>query len=120
MKKSLEEKIKYVVENHKLNYKKFFGCGCKWYHYYLVILELSWARDFCDGYKIFVYGDECKDDHIATFIVDYAPNPKDGCWLTPRIQIDYLGEDTTILSQKKKKLKKVLITGVPLNQQQQF
>ena len=92
MKKSLEEKLKYAVENHKLNFEKFFGNGCKWYNYYLVAWELVWARNFCDGYEIFVYSNEYRDEHIATFTVDYVPNPKGGYCLCPRLQTDYLND----------------------------
>jgi len=52
MKKSLEEKLKYAVENHKLKYEKYFGKGSKWYRYYLEIWELVWVRNFIDGYQI--------------------------------------------------------------------
>ena len=72
MRKSLEEKIIYAVENEKLNFEKFFGKGCKWYHYYLVVVKLIWARNLCDSYEIYVYDDEYKNEHIATFTVDYV------------------------------------------------
>ena len=55
MKKPLEDKLKYIVENHKLNYEKYYGDGCKWYNYHLEIWKLFWARNLRDGYKIFVY-----------------------------------------------------------------
>ena len=51
MKKSLDKRLRYAVENHKLNFEKFLGKGCKWYHHYLIVWELVWARNFCDGYQ---------------------------------------------------------------------
>jgi len=92
MKKSIEEKLRYSVENHKLNYEIFFGKGCKWYHHYFVVDELVWSRNFCGGYEIFVYDNEHQNEHIATFIVDYIPNPKGGYCLIPRLKTYYLSE----------------------------
>jgi hypothetical protein len=85
MKKSLEEKLKYAVENDRLKFEKFFGNGCKWYHYYLEIWELMWARNFCDGYKIHVYDSEERREHYGTFLVDYVFAEK-GYQLVPRLQ----------------------------------
>ena len=85
MKKSLEEKMKYAVENQKLNYEKYFGRGCKWYHYYLEIWELVWARNLRDGYKIHVYDSEERREHYGTFLVDYVPAEK-GYHFVPRLQ----------------------------------
>ena len=93
MRKTLEEKLRYAVENHKLNYEKYFGNGCKWYHYYLEIWELVWARNFCDGYKIFVYNNEYWNKHLATLTVDYVPNTKGSYCLVPRLRTDYLGDN---------------------------
>jgi len=95
MKKSLEEQLKYAVENHKLNYEKYFGCGCKWYHYYLEIWELVWARNFCDGYQIFVYDSEDRRKHYGTYISEYVPEEKGYCFV-PRLQTYYLGYVKTV------------------------
>jgi hypothetical protein len=93
MKKTLEEKLRYAVENRKLNYEKYFGKGCKWYHYYLEILELVWAKDLRDGYKIHVYGSENRKEHYVSFTVDYVSCPKNPYGLIPRVKTDYLSED---------------------------
>jgi hypothetical protein len=90
MKQSLEEKLRCAVENHRLNFEKYFGNGCKWYHHYLVVDELILARNLWDGYEINVYDNEYRNEHIATFIVDYVLNPKDGYYLVPRLQTYYL------------------------------
>jgi len=86
MKKSLEERLKYAIENNNLIFEKFFGDGSKWYYYYLVVVELVWVRNFYDGYVIFVYNNEYQDEHIATFTVDYVSNPQGGYWLVPRFK----------------------------------
>jgi len=93
MKKSLEERVRYAVENHKLNFEKYFGKGCKWYEYYLVANELIWVRNLRDGYEILVYSDEYRSECIAIFIVDYVPNQESGYCLVPRLQTYYLRED---------------------------
>ena len=96
MKKSLEEKLKYAVENHKLNYEKFFGKGCKWYHYYLEIWELVWARNFIDGYQIFVYDSKDRKEHYGTFTVDYIASSKNRYGLVPRLKTDYVSEKYSV------------------------
>jgi len=93
MKKSLEEKIRSAVENDKLNFEKFIGSGYKWYHYYLVVVELVWARNFCDGYDIYVYNNEFLDEHLATFKVDFVIKYNNGFNYVPRIQTHYLKEE---------------------------
>ena len=90
MKKSLEERLRYAVENHKLNFEKFFGRGCKWYHNYLIVWELVWARNFCDGYQIFVYDNEYISEHNATFVVEDVPDQKGEYCLVPKLQTDYI------------------------------
>jgi len=95
MKKSLEEKIRNAVENHRINFEKFFGKGCKWYGYYLAVWELTWARNFCDGYEIQVYDNEYKNEHIATFTLDYICEYNNGYYLVPRLQTNYLRENYT-------------------------
>jgi hypothetical protein len=86
MKKSLEERLRNAVENDKLNYEKFFGSGCKWYHYYLEIWELVWARNLCDGYQIHVYDSEDRREHYGSFTVDYISSPKNRYGLVPRLR----------------------------------
>ncbi|MDR2065368.1 MAG: hypothetical protein LBP85_06650 [Prevotellaceae bacterium] len=85
MRKTLEEKLRYAVENDKLKYEKFFGKGCKWYNYYLEIWELVWARNLRDGYQIFVYDSENKQEHYGTFLVDYVPTLNGGYCLYPQL-----------------------------------
>ena len=86
MKKTLEEKLRYAVENHKIKYEKYFGNGCKWYHYYLEIWKLVWARNLIDGYQIFVYDSEDRKEHYGTFTVDYIASLKNRYGLVPRLQ----------------------------------
>ena len=93
MKKSLEERLRYAIESDKFKFEKFFGNGCKWYSYYLVVWELVWARNFCDGYKIHVYDSEYKNEHIATFTVDYVLEYNNGYYFVPRLQTYYLKEN---------------------------
>ena len=96
MRKTLEEKLKNAVENRKLNYEKYFGNGCKWYQYYLVVIELVWARNFCDGYEINVYDSEVKSEHYGTFTVDYIASSKNPYGLSPRLQTNYIDEYYTV------------------------
>jgi len=93
MKKSLEEKLRYVIENDKLNFEKFLGNGCKWYDHHLIVNELVWARNFRDGYELLIYSDEYKNEHIATFIIDYVVEYNHGYHFVPRLQTDYIRED---------------------------
>jgi hypothetical protein len=96
MKKSLEEKLRLAVENHRLNYEKYFRKGCKWYNYYLEIGELVWARNFRDGYQIHVYDSEERKEHYGTFTVDYIASPKNRYGLVPRLKADCIREDSIV------------------------
>ena len=93
--KTLEVKLRYAVENDKLKFSKYYGDGCKWYHYHLEIWVLVWARNFCDGYRIFVSDSEDKRKHYGTFTVDYVPAEK-GYHLVPRLKTDYLSEKYSV------------------------
>ena len=86
MKKTLEQKLKYAIDNDKFNFEKFFGNGHKWYNYYIVVVELVWARNLCDGYEIYVYDNEYKDNHIVTFTLDYITAYNNGYYSLPRLQ----------------------------------
>ena len=75
MRKTLEEKLRGAVENDRFNYEKYFN-GCKWYNYYLEVIELVWARNLYDGYEINVYDSEVNSEHYGTFTVDYIASSK--------------------------------------------
>ena len=73
--------------------KSLLDLVIKWYHYYLVVVELVWARNFCDGYDIYVYNNEFLDEHLATFKVDFVIKYNNGFNYVPRIQTHYLKEE---------------------------
>jgi hypothetical protein len=64
---NIENKILQAIKSNKLN-PEILG-GRNWYNYYIITTELVWARNLFDGYKIEVYSDSSKLEHLITLKV---------------------------------------------------
>lgn len=64
---NIETKILQAIKFKKLN-PEVLG-GRNWYNYYLMITELVWSRNLFDGYRIEVYKDSSKREHLITLKV---------------------------------------------------
>ena len=61
----LQNKILNALQSNKLNPSKLGER--KWYNYFISVDELSWSRNFIEGYLIDIYSDEYKTEHLATY-----------------------------------------------------
>ena len=65
----LQIKILNALKNNKFNPNKLGDR--KWYNYFISIDELIWSRNLIDGYLIYIYSDEYKSEHIATYTLTF-------------------------------------------------
>lgn len=64
--KNLQSKILNALKTYKLN-PEILG-ERNWYNYFIRITELSWSRNFHDGYLIEVYTEKY-GDHLASITI---------------------------------------------------
>lgn len=64
-----ESKISRTLQTNKFN-PTTFG-ERKWFNYFISVTELTWARNFIDGYLINVYSDKYKSEHLASYTLSY-------------------------------------------------
>ncbi|WP_332454398.1 hypothetical protein [Chryseobacterium aquaticum] len=57
---SLENKVLKALKTNKLNPE------INWYNYFICVTELVWSRNKHDGYKIDVFTDNSKREHLAS------------------------------------------------------
>ncbi len=63
---AIETKIHKSLQTNKLN-PEILG-ERYWYNYFISVIELVWVRNNHNGYKIEVYSDETKMEHLTTVI----------------------------------------------------
>lgn len=63
---NVEKKVITAIETNKLKLK---NGERNWYHYYISIKELVWARNNHDGFVIDIYSDKDKSSHLATVLI---------------------------------------------------
>ncbi|NMR34404.1 hypothetical protein HIO71_09310 [Chryseobacterium aquaticum] len=61
---SLENKVLKALKTNKLN-PEILG-ERNWYNYFICVTELVWSRNNHDGYKIDVFTDNSKIEHLAS------------------------------------------------------